>query len=130
AREHPLQVLRNLQPAEANTATQVTIHELSEVGELINHQHVNLWALVAVNVLLILAMAQVNLGAVEGEDDLIGAIVDARKAFLHPRREHVGEGGWPLHVILVEVGELATEEIDLQAINLRAPANRCATHQM
>lgn len=80
--------------------------------ELVDEQLMNLGSEILVNVFLILAMAQMDLGVVIELDVVIG-VVDLTYLLFHPPVQHGREARRTLHVVLHQVRKGPTKQIRL-----------------
>ena len=127
AREEAAPFLRQGDPHHAHPVAQKTVDDLGEVGELVDDQDVDLGALIFEPVLLVLAVAEIDLRAVP-EPDLVLDDIDEAAAF--PARQQRPKPVRAFHVVLDQIVAQPPEEIDLQAPDQRAPDYRGDPHQV
>jgi hypothetical protein len=111
----------------AHAVAQEAIHAFREVGELVDQQGVDLGALVFVDVVLLVAVAQEDARAVP-EADLVRD--DLALADRHPGGEQRAQALRAFQVVFGEVAAGAPEQVDLQARDLAAPQHGADAHQV
>jgi hypothetical protein len=111
----------------AHAAPKEPVHLLGEVGQLVDQQDVDFRALVLVDVVFGLAVAEVDPTAVPESDFIAGEVHPAGEV---PDRKQRAKPRWTFKMVLVEVLADAPEQIDLQARDIRAPHDRGDAHQV
>jgi hypothetical protein len=110
----------------AHAVAQEAVHGLGEVRQLVDQQHMDLGALVFVDVLLVLAVAQEDLRAV-GKANLVRD--DLAPARRDPGGEQRAKALRAFHMVLREVVAGAAEQVDLQSRDVAAPRDRTCADQ-
>lgn len=122
-------LLWQLQPAQTAPTAQVAVNLVREVGQLVHHEDVNLGALVLGDVLLVLAVAEVDLRTVPELDEVL-RVVRLHIAGIDPLTQQRREPSRPLHVVLGQIIRQAPEDIHLQPWDVRAPGDGRHAHQV
>ncbi len=111
----------------AHAVAQETVHLVGEVRQLVDQQDVDFRALVFVDIVLCLAVTEIDHRAVP-EPDLVTD--DPAPAAKNPHCEQRAKAFRAFKMVLVQILANASEQVDLQACDSRAPDDRGDPHQV
>ncbi|MNE68864.1 hypothetical protein D3C80_1645460 [compost metagenome] len=97
------------------------------MGKLVDQQHMDFSALILEPVLLVLAVAEINLAAIP-EANLV--LDDLDELAFHPARQHRAKAVRSFNMVLHQIVADAAEEVDLQARYRCTPQNGSDAHQV